>query len=111
ISLDAENNRRQRTASNEEFKKICENMPGFVRDVVIILYEQGMRITEGAELLRSNIKLDENLIRLEGFQTKNGKPREAPMTSITRDIINRALNRKLQSVSDRVFLDDSRQAA
>ena len=66
-----------------------------------------MRISDACGLLRSNVKLEENLIRLQGCQTKNGKTREMPMTSITREIITRALGRKVRNLNERVLLDDN----
>lgn len=107
IELDSENNKRDRVASEAEFRRILDGMPGFARDVVTVLYEQGMRIGEGCNLLRENVKIDENLIRLEGWQTKNGKPREMPITPVARGIIIQCLARKVRNVNARVFLDDS----
>jgi hypothetical protein len=41
ISLGTENNKRDRLASQLEFEKICDGMPAFAWDVIVILLRAG----------------------------------------------------------------------
>lgn len=105
IRLEPENNRRDRVASPGELGRILSRMPDFARDVVFLLYDQGMRVGEAVGLKCENVRLEEGIIRLEAAQTKNGKPREIPMTAATRQIIIRAMARRVRNVNSSVFLD------
>lgn len=108
VTLYPEHNTRTRTATPEELELILATVSGWVRSVLIILAESGMRLSEVCTLKRPQIDLTEQLIRLT--HTKSSRPRLIPMSPTMFAVFQSALAPcDASGLVDHVFLTDKGQ--
>jgi integrase len=85
IHLLEEQNERDRTISDTEFRAIYVEMAPQGRPVLTALRETGMRVSEVLGLRWSHVSLTEGWFDLG--ETKNGKPRRVPLSPTLRDTL------------------------
>jgi integrase len=92
ISLLREDNRRKGFFEVEQYKAMLENLPDYLRPVVLTAYITGWRIRSEI-LTRQKHHLDPNAgwLRLEPGETKSGEGRNFPLTPELRDVLLRQL--------------------
>lgn len=84
-----EHNRRDRIASETEYRKLLEHLRPDIRDVIEVLYEQGRRESEILNLTWSQVDwLNEELV-FPPNTTKRKAPSRVPMAPRTVEIIRR----------------------
>ena len=74
------NNKRIRYLEKEELARLVNTCPNYLRPIVIVAFNTGMRKSEILHLKRSDIDFRNKIIYL--VQTKNREVREIPMTDL-----------------------------
>jgi integrase len=67
---------------DQEFRKIYEHVPGYVKPVILVVYLTGMRRGEIIELEWDRVNLSEGYIDLTADDTKTDEPRRIYFNSI-----------------------------
>lgn len=80
--------KKVRVITNEEFQKVYDAASEFLKPILVMAINTGMRRSEILGLKRENLDLNKGYIRVE--ETKNNEPRNIP--------INKKLNEALKSV-------------
>jgi len=75
-----EENVRQGFLEPEQYEQLLEALPLKLKALFVCAYHIGSRKGELRKLGWPQVDLENGVIRLEGTQTKNGKPREMPIT-------------------------------
>ena len=97
--------KRERILTFTEEGKLIENSPPYLRDIIKIGLNTGMRQGEILSLLWDWIDLENNIILLPQTNTKSKKQRLIPINSVVRSIL---LERKIMwAVSEFVFPNSS----
>ncbi len=104
-----EKNERNRTASQEEFEALLRVSPPHLQEVLICIWDTGMRKGETAATLTwDRVDLKKDLIGLGKKDTKTGYARLVPISprlkSILSDIRQREKGGKVVTMTDHVFL-------
>lgn len=101
VPKEKENNERDRWLTEDEEKRLLENSPQWLRDIIVFALHTGLRQDELLSLQWSRVDLFRKIILIQ--ETKNGKPRTIPLNQIALNIlIEKAKVRNLKS--DLVFL-------
>lgn len=104
VTKERENNKRDRWLTYDEEKRLLENSPQWLRDIIIFALHTGLRKDELLSLQWSRVDLFRKTIIIQ--ETKNGKPRTIPLNRIALDILmEKAKVKNLKS--DLVFLSDA----
>jgi integrase len=74
-----EHNVREGFIDHAQYISLREKLPDHLRAIFVVGYHVGMRLGELRQLEWSQVDLRGREIRLSGVQTKNGKPRTAPI--------------------------------
>jgi len=82
VKLFRENNQRLRFLENKEAEKLVSNCQGYLKRMVIIALNTGMRKSEILGLKWENIDIKNEVIYL--LDTKNGDKREIPMNKMVK---------------------------
>ena len=100
ISIPKGNVKRVRYLSDDEEKRLFANLPDWLRPVVIIARETGLRLSNIANLTWKQVNLFSRMIIIE--TTKNGEPVGIPMTENVFTTL-KALNKVRRIDSDFIF--------
>jgi len=96
---------RERILTFAEEQKLLENSPPYLKDIIKIALNTGMRQGEILSLLWDWVDLENNIILLPQTHTKSKKQRLIPINSVVRSIL---LERKIKwAVSEFVFPNSS----
>jgi integrase len=87
VKLLKENNRRLRYLSKEECRSLIEACDGYLKPIVIMALNTGMRKGEILGLKWENIDLKHGFILLEEGDTKNSERREIPINGTLRAVL------------------------
>ena len=97
-----ENNQRDRWLSQDEERRLLDNSPEWLKDLIIIALNTGLRQAEQLSLEWQRVDLFRKTILIK--ETKNGKPKTLPLNRIALNILSQ--RSKLKSIkNDYVFLD------
>jgi len=99
----SENNVRMRVLSNEEFEKLVEACPEYLKPVVITAFYSGMRKSEIIFLTWDEVDLLKGFVRLRADRTKTKEARAIPLHRRVKAVLS-TIPRGLHT--DRVFLKD-----
>ena len=101
VSKEKENNERDRWLTKDEEKKILDNSPVWIREIVILLLNTGLRLEESLSLEWSRVNLLRRTILIR--ETKNGSPKTLPLNKIALNVLNQ--RSKVKSIKhDYVFI-------
>ncbi len=75
VSMLREDNKRDRILSPEEFSRLYDELPGYLKPIVKIGYYTGMRRGEILKLTWKKVNIQEGFIDLQSEDTKNSEPR------------------------------------
>lgn len=104
VPREKENNERDRWLTEDEEKKLLENSPQWLRDIIVFALHTGLRQDELLSLQWSRVDLFRKIIIIQ--ESKNGKPRTIPLNQIALNILmEKAKVRNLKS--DLVFLSNA----
>jgi integrase len=78
--MNRENGPRKGFVTDEQFQKIRSHLPKVLWPLMTFLYFTGVRLGEALSIVWPQVDLERKEIRLEGEQTKSGRPRIAPLT-------------------------------
>jgi integrase len=107
IKLLEENNARQGFLDHDDFEKLRDNLPDYLKDPVEFLYRSGWRVSEMRALEWRDVDLPNRVVRLRPELSKNKAGRLLPLRGELGEIFARAKElRKLDCM--RVFHDDGR---
>lgn len=96
IPKERESNQRDRWLSGDEEKRLVENAPQWLRDVIVFDLHTGLRQDELLSLTWDKVDLFRRTIIIQ--ESKNGKPRTIPLNQIALNIlIEKAKIRSLRS--------------
>jgi integrase len=96
-----ENNIRMRILTPDEFERLVQACPYYLRPVVLTAYYMGLRKAEILKLTWSKVDLKKDFIRLPPGMTKTDQARVTPIHPIVKTVLE-GLPRGLHT--DRVFL-------
>lgn len=80
VSLERENNVRDRVLSREEFARLMDAAPTHLKPILLIAYHTGMRKGEILNLMWDRVDLKGGVIRLRPEDTKTQEGRIIPLT-------------------------------
>ncbi len=102
VSREDENNEIERWLTLEEEKRLLENCPEWLKDLITFALNTGLRQNEQLSLTWSNVSFERKTILIQ--ETKNGRPRTIPLNQTTLNILERKA--KTRSIKhDFVFLN------
>jgi integrase len=79
VSLEPERNIRDRVLSPEEFDRVYQAADDWLRPILLVAYQTGMRQGEIRSVRWGQVDLKQGLIRLGAEDTKNGEGRLIPL--------------------------------
>jgi integrase len=82
---------RRRTVSVSEYLGILKAAPGYLRDMVVMAMNTGMRPGEVKKLRWTYIDRKAGFIRLPGEATKEGTPKDIPLNHHSKAVLDRAV--------------------
>jgi integrase len=102
--------KRDRGATADEFRELCENMPRPALRVLAALHYTAMRVNEVIRLPWSYVDEKAGFIRLPASYVKEKKPRSVPICPELSAILNelRQEQKRVASISGRVFTRNGR---
>lgn len=104
VPKEKENNERDRWLTGDEEKRLLENSPQWLRDLIVFALHTGLRQDELLSLQWSRVDLFRKTIIIQ--ESKSGKPRTIPLNQIALNIlIEKVKIRNLKS--DLVFLSNA----
>jgi integrase len=106
MKLQSEKGRkRDRIASEDEYKALLENVARPAQRVLIGLYETAMRVNEVLRLTWDRIDEKAGLIRLKAEDVKEKAPRRVPISEELQSVLDelKAEQRRVSNISNRVF--------
>ena len=95
--------KRVRYLSPEEAQKLKGALPAWLKPIVIVAAQTGLRRGNILALTVQQVSFDRNLITIP--RTKNGDPVTIPMTSIVRDTIQSVIKSR-KVICPQVFCDE-----
>jgi integrase len=103
ISYEKENNERDRWLTEDEEKRLLENSPGWLREIISFALNTGLRQDELLSLEWNRVNLFRKTILIQN--TKNGKPKTVPLNQIAIGVIERKSEEKVRRLkNDFVFV-------
>jgi site-specific recombinase XerD len=97
-----ENNQRERWLSEDEERRLLDNSPEWLRGLIILALNTGLRQSEQLSLEWQRVDLFRKTILIK--ETKNGKPKTLPLNRTALNILSQ--RSKLKSIkNDYVFFD------
>jgi integrase len=103
MPYERENNERDRWLTANEEKRLLENSPEWLREILIFALNTGLRQGELLSLEWNRVNLFRKTILIQ--KTKNGKPKTVPLNQIAMDVIIRKSESKVRMLkSDFVFV-------
>ncbi|HHT9137233.1 MAG TPA: tyrosine-type recombinase/integrase [Candidatus Wunengus sp. YC60] len=85
VPKEKEDNEKDRWLTGEEEKKLLENSPQWLKDIIVFNLHTGLRIDELLSLEWQRVNLFSKTILIQ--KSKNGKPRTVPLNQDTIDIL------------------------
>ena len=79
VKFEKENNERDRILSEDEFQKLLDKTPSYLKLILLTAYLTGMRKNEILKLLWDRVDLKGGFIRLRPEDTKSGDGRAIPL--------------------------------
>jgi len=79
VRLEREHNKRDRILSEDEYQRLLENSPAYLKPILIAAYHSGMRKGEILNLRWDRIDLTSGFIRLRPEDTKSSEARSIPL--------------------------------
>ncbi len=92
VPKEKEDNERDRWLTKDEERKILDNSPEWLREIILFALHTGLRQQELLSLEWSRVSLLRRTILIK--ETKNGNPKTLPLNKIALDVINRRSNVK-----------------
>jgi integrase len=80
--------------THEQFNKLYQALPEYVRPLVLLLYWAGCRLGESRKIEWSQVDLTRRQITLQGEQTKSSEPRILPLPDQLVELLKAAPNKK-----------------
>jgi len=111
VNKEGKPNRRTGFFEHDEFLALRDALPEYLRPVVTLAYESGMRRTEILGLQWPQVSLDEGTINLERGVTKNEEPRIFYMSAELKDMLTDLWKEKINSNSDVPYVFANRDRA
>jgi len=104
ISMERENNKRDRWLMPEEEKKLLEVCPAWLQDIVLFALNTGMRLGEILSLCWKAVDMNRRTAVV--FKSKNGERRTIPLSETALDVLK--TKSKIRSIrSDLVFYNEN----
>jgi site-specific recombinase XerD len=104
VPKDKENNERDRWLTKDDEKKILDNSPEWLREIIIFNLNTGLRLQELLSLEWSRVNLLRRTILIQ--ETKNGSPKTLPLNKIALEVLNQ--RSKVKSIkNDLVFFNSN----
>lgn len=97
IEMLPENNARKGFMESDEFEKLCECLPDYIRPLASVAYFTGWRKGELLSRRWCHVDFEAGWIRLEPGETKNGKGRQFPLIPPLRAVLEEQRRRKLEA--------------
>ncbi|MBI3058896.1 MAG: site-specific integrase [Deltaproteobacteria bacterium] len=108
VQLFEEKNQRDRVASEDEFQALLEVSPEHLREILICLWNTGMRKREALNLTWDKVDMKSGFIHLDAEKTKTGEGRQIPISprlkTVLSEIWQREKGGKVVKITERVFL-------
>ena len=82
-------NVRKRTITVEEYKRLIDGEPSYVKDMIVFAYNTGMRLGEVRQLKRSYVDREKMMIRLPAESTKEHKSKRVPINRYAKEVLDR----------------------
>jgi integrase len=82
IKLSRERNRRVGFFEREEFDKLCEHLPDYLKPVMTVAYFTGWRVPSELLTRQKALHIVDGMLVLNAYETKNGQPRKFPLETI-----------------------------
>ena len=102
VKMEKENNERDRWLTKDEEKRLLENSPEWLREIMVFALNTGLRKDEILSLEWSRVDFERKTILIQ--KTKNGKPRTIPLNQSALNVL--AQRSKVKSIkSDIVFIN------
>jgi integrase len=81
VRFEREHNKRDRFLSNDEFQKLLDKAPSYLRPILKVAYHTGMRKSEILNLKWDRVDIKNEFIRLRPEDTKSGEGRLIPLNN------------------------------
>jgi integrase len=98
-----EHNIRDRVLSVEEFQRLLEAAPNYLRPILLLAHDTGMRRGEILHLRWSQVDLQHGFICLEGADTKTDEGRSVPLNERLTKALKDAMHSAIRPASGPVF--------
>lgn len=102
IKIPKDSDHRERIISQQEIEQLLPYLSKDLKDIFLLAIETGMRQAEICGLTWERVYIDKRYVKL--LITKNGRPREVPLSQIAVDILAGRQNKKTGSVFDNLPL-------
>jgi len=103
MPYEKENNERDRWLSFDEEKRLLDNSPEWLREIISFALQTGLRQGELLSLEWSRVNMFRKTILIQ--KTKSGKPKTVPLNQIAMDVIRRKSESKVRKLkNDFVFV-------
>lgn len=96
VQMPKDSDHRERVISQDEIDKLCEYLSPDLKDIFLLAIETGMRQAEICGLTWDRVYLEKRYVKL--LITKNGRPREVPLSQKAVDILSGRQKKKSGSV-------------
>jgi integrase len=91
VKMCRENNERDRVLDKEEFERLLECSPDYLKDILLVAYYTAMRKSEILKLKWNKVDLKKGFIRLRAEDTKTGEGRAIPINNVLTDVFKRCI--------------------
>jgi len=103
MPYEKENNERDRWLAADEEKRLLENSPEWLREIIAFALNTGLRQGELLSLEWNRVNLFRKTILIQ--KTKNGKPKTVPLNRYAMDVIDQKSDQKVRRLNnDFVFV-------
>jgi integrase len=96
-----EKGKRERVLSYDEERRLIENSPKWMAEIITLALHTGMRRGEILSLVPAEVDLNKKLISLPKYKTKNGKPRDIPLDETALNLLKEKLSNSVNLVFGR----------
>jgi len=96
VQMPKDSDHRERVISQDEIDKLCEYLSVDLKDIFLLAIETGMRQAEICGMTWDRVYLEKRYVKL--LITKNGRPREVPLSQKAVEILSSRQKKKSGSV-------------
>ncbi|MGC3818604.1 tyrosine-type recombinase/integrase [Acinetobacter sp. G11] len=96
VQMPKDSDHRERVISQDEIDKLCEYLSVDLKDIFLLAIETGMRQAEICGMTWDRVYLEKRYVKL--LITKNGRPREVPLSQKALEILSSRQKKKSGSV-------------